>query len=30
VAELDLNPVIIRPGGQDNSVVIADASIVLA
>lgn len=30
VAELDLNPVIVRPGGQDNSVVIADASIVLA
>ncbi len=30
VAELDLNPVIVLPGGQDNSVVIADASIVLA
>jgi hypothetical protein len=30
VAELDLNPVIVRPGGQDHSVVIADASIVLA
>ena len=30
IAELDMNPVIVRPASADPSVVIADASIVLA
>lgn len=29
IQELDLNPVIVRPAGLTNSIVIADASIVL-
>jgi len=30
VAEIDLNPVLVRPGSRDDNVIIADASLVLA